>query len=135
MVASSTLQVCPYIYTVRSSAYKCSSRRFLRFLKSWLWEGIGRIVEESLGERGFTQENQGCVRDGMSSGALRLRRRADRGLGRMRGRLAGTAGGQNMWGGPEETEFPGREPGGLVLSATAKGRGHPHYRAATLFGC
>ena len=135
MVASSTLQVCPYIYTVRSSAYKCSSRRFLRFLKSWLWEGIGRIVEESLGERGFTQENQGCVRDGMSSGALRLRRRADRGLGRMRGRLAGTAGGQNMWGGPDEIECLGRGPVGLFLSVLGEGRGHPHYRGATLFGC
>ena len=44
MVASSTLQVCPYIYTVRASAYKCSIERFLGFLESWLWEGIERIV-------------------------------------------------------------------------------------------
>ena len=47
MVASSTLQVCPYIYTVRASAYKCSIGRFLGFLESWWREELGRIVGKS----------------------------------------------------------------------------------------
>jgi hypothetical protein len=47
MVASSTLQVCPYIYKVRASAFKCSIGRFLGFLEILWWAGIGRIVGKS----------------------------------------------------------------------------------------
>ena len=61
----------------------------------------------------------------MYDGALRLMSRAERGLGRMRGRLAGGAGVQTTWGGPDEIECLGSGPVGLVTSAVGEGLGPP----------